>query len=282
MAPYPSSSVQAARHALAERMRELRLDAGMSGRDMARETGWQPSKVSRVETGKTTPSDDDIKVWCRACNAEAHTADLIAANRTAESMYVQWRRLQRSGLRRLQESRVPLYERTKAFRVYSSTVIPGLLQTPEYATALLSSVTRFHGTPDDVSDAVAARVARSEIIRRGEHTFAVLVEESVLRHVIGGVDTMAGQLGHLLSVMALPSVSLGVIPAGVPREMWTLETFNVFDDDRVHVELLTAAVTVTEPGEVAQYTAAFASMARLAVHGPPARALLTAAIDALG
>lgn len=253
----------------------------MSGRDMAREAGWQPSKVSRVETGKTAPSDDDIRAWCQACSASGQAADLIAANRTADSMYMQWRRLQRSGLRRLQESRIPLYERTKVFRVYCSTVVPGLLQTPEYATALLTSITRFHGTPDDVSDAVAARVARSEIIRRGDHRFAVLVEESVLRHVIGSTDTMAGQLGHLLAVMALPSVSLGVIPAGVTRDMWTLETFNVFDDERVHVELLTAAVSVTEPAEVTQYMAAFGAMSALAVHGAPARALLTAAIDSL-
>ncbi|MER5873089.1 helix-turn-helix transcriptional regulator [Streptomyces sp. NPDC002044] len=281
MPPYPSSSVQAARQALAERLRELRLDAGMSGRDMAREAGWQPSKVSRVETGKTAPSDEDIRAWCQACGASGQAADLIAANRTADSMYTQWRRLQRSGLRRLQESRIPLYERTKVFRVYCSTVVPGLLQTPEYATALLTSITRFHGTPDDVSDAVAARVARSEIIRRGDHRFAVLVEESVLRHVIGSNDTMAGQLGHLLAVMALPSVSLGVIPAGVTRDMWTLETFNVFDDERVHVELLTAAVTVTEPAEVARYGAAFRSLSALAVHGTHARALLTAAVDAL-
>ncbi|MFD9455339.1 helix-turn-helix domain-containing protein [Streptomyces sp. NPDC059985] len=281
MPPYPSTSVQAARQALAERLRELRLDTGMSGRDMARETGWQPSKVSRLETGKTAPSDDDIKVWCRACAADGQTADLIAANRTADSMYMQWRRLQRSGLRRLQESRIPLYERTKVFRVYCSTVVPGLLQTPEYATALLTSITQFHGTPDDVTDAVAARVARSEIIRRGDHRFAMLVEESVLRHVVGSSDTMAGQLGHLLAVMALPSVSLGIIPAGVTREMWTLETFNIFDDERVHVELLTAAVTVTEPAEVSQYLAAFSAMSALAVHGAPARALLTAAIDSL-
>lgn len=282
MPPFPSSSVQAARSALAARLRDVRLDAGLTGRDVAERSGWQPSKVSRLENAKTPPSDSDIRTWCRVCDAEGQAADLIAASRTAESMYVQWRRVQRSGLRRLQESRIPLYDRTRVFRVVSSSVVPGLLQTDEYATALLTSITRFHGTPDDVGQAVAARLDRSRVIREGDHRFAFLLEESVLRHVVGGPETMAGQLGYLLAVMAFPAVSLGIIPAGTARDMWTLETFNVFDEERVHVELLTAAVTVTAPSEVAQYLGAFAELAELAVYGPQARALLTGAINSLG
>jgi transcriptional regulator with XRE-family HTH domain len=278
----PSSSVQAARNALAARLREARLDAGLTGRELAERTGWQPSKVSRLENARTAPSDDDIRAWCGACDADEQAPDLIAASRTADSMYVQWRRLQRSGLRRLQESRVPLYESTRAFRVYSSNVVPGLLQTEEYATALLTDITRFHGTPNDVAEAVAARISRAHVIREGDHRFAFIVEESVLRHVVGGPDVMAGQLGYLIACMAFPSVSLGVIPAGVTRTVWTQETFSMFDEERVHVELLTAAVTMTAPGEVVQYAKAFAELADMAVYGAQARALITSAIDALG
>lgn len=71
-----------------------------------------------------------------------------------------------------------------------------------------------HGTPDDVDDAAAARVERSHIIRKGGHRFAFVLEESVLRHVVGDPTVMAGQLGYLLSVMALPAVSVGIIPRG--------------------------------------------------------------------
>jgi len=72
-----------------------------------------------------------------------------------------------------------------------------------------------------------------------------------------------------------------VIPFAASRGMWTLEAFNVFDDRRVHVELLTAAVTVTAPGEVTQYVKAFTELADLAVHGAAARALITSAVAAL-
>ncbi|MFL4908048.1 helix-turn-helix domain-containing protein [Streptomyces sp. MMS24-I2-30] len=279
--PYPSAALDEARRAIAEKLRELRRDAGLTGREVAARAGWLPSKVSRLQSATTPPSDDDIRAWCMACGAEDKIPDLLAANRTADSMYVEWRRVQRSGLRRLQESRIPLYERTRTFRVYSSGVMPGFVQTYEYAAALLGNIARVHGTPEDVDDAAVARVERSHIIREGNHRFAFLLEESVLRHVVGDAAVMAGQLGYLLSVMALPSVSVGIIPAGRERGMWTVETFTLFDEDRVSVELLTAAVTVTTPGEISMYERAFEEMKSLALFGADARGRISAAIDSL-
>ncbi|MFI5995745.1 helix-turn-helix domain-containing protein [Streptomyces sp. NPDC051362] len=277
----PSSSVQAARRAVADRLREIRRDANLTASDVAARTGWYKSKVSRLENAVTPPSDDDVRAWCRACEADGMAADLIAASRSAESMYVEWRRLQRTGLRRLQESYVPLFERTKVFRIYCSNVVPGLLQTDGYARALLGSIAAFRETPNDVSEAVAARMERSRVIREGDHRFALLVEESVLRHRVGGAEVMAGQLGYLLSVMALPSVSLGVIPFSADRRMWMLETFSVYDDTQAQVELLTAQVNVSAPSEVEQYLKAFTEFQKLAVYGASARARITDAINAL-
>ncbi|MFI9237833.1 helix-turn-helix domain-containing protein [Streptomyces sp. NPDC053079] len=277
----PSSSAQAAREAVAGRLRDIRKDAGLTGHELAARAGWHASKSSRIENARTPPSDDDVRTWCRVCGADDQADDLIAANRSADSMYVQWKRLQRTGSRRLQESRVPLYESTQQFRVYCSNVIPGLLQTEAYATALFALISRAQGTPDDSAEAAAARVARSRVIHRGEHRFALLVEESTLRYRIGDAETMAGQLGYLLTVMSLPSVSLGVIPFSAPRTMWTLETFMIFDQEQVQVELLTAAVNIRAPGEIEQYAQAFAELSELAVYGRHARNLITGAIDAL-
>ncbi|GAA0326639.1 DUF5753 domain-containing protein [Actinoallomurus spadix] len=278
----PSSSVQAARQALADRLREIRVDAGLTAKALAAAAAWDRTKVSKIEHASRPPSADDIRRWCAVCQAEDQVPDLVASLRTVEGAYVEWRRLQRTGLRRLQESRVPLYERTRSFRVYCSQVVPGLFQTPAYAGALLSAITTFHGTPNDVEEAVAARMSRSHVVRDGAHRFAVLVEESVLRYQVGGPDTMAGQLHHLLDVMALPSVSLGVIPFDHGgRRMWTLEGFNIFDSVQVSVELLSAAVTVTTPGEVDLYVKAFTELSAMAVFGTAARALITSAIDAL-
>jgi transcriptional regulator with XRE-family HTH domain len=277
----PSSSVQAAREQLAARLREIRLDAGLTKREVAARCGWSEAKSGRIENARTAPSDQDIRAWCRACGAEPLVADLVAANRQADSMYVQWRRLQRTGLRQLQRASVPLYESTTHFRVYCSNVVPGFLQTPGYATALLRAITAFRGLPDDVDQAVAARLDRSQIIRKRGKQFAIVVEEGVLRHQLGDASVMAGQLGSLLSAMDLPAVSLGIIPFSAPRTMWPIETFTVFDGERVNHEPLSASVKITAPDEVAQYVRAFTAFHQHAVYGAAARSLIVKAIDGL-
>lgn len=108
---------------------------------------------------------------------------------------------------------MPRWERTRHFRVYSSKIIPGPLQTRAYITAILSALMRRRGLRDDVEEAVQVRVDKQHVIHEGDHRFAVVLEESVLRAPIGGADVMAGQLGHLLTVSALPSISLGIIPS---------------------------------------------------------------------
>jgi hypothetical protein len=197
-------------------------------------------------------------------------------------MYTEWRRLQPAGMRRDQENRVPLYERTKVLKAYVGTVVPGFLQTPEYATALLTAIRVFHGTPDDVADAVAARMQRKRLVQSDNHRYVAVLEEAVLRQVIGDAEVMAGQLGYLLEATMFPGVSLGVIPSAViGRPVWPLEAFTVFDDARVHVELLSAQVTVTAPSEIVLYARAFEKLAGLAVYGDKARARITDAIGAL-
>lgn len=278
----PSSSVQRARQELADRLREIRLDAGLTARALSAEAGWHEAKTSRIESSKQAPGEGDIRIWCEVCRVPGQAVDLIAASRAADSAYIEWRRLNRTGMRHLQENKRPLYERTTSFKVYCSTVVPGLIQTPAYATALLSSISAFRETPNDVEDAVAARISRNHVLSSPGKRFVILVEEAVLRYGVGSAETMLAELGHLMSVTTLPGVRLGIIPLTVlNRPMWTVESFNVFDDATVHVELLSAQVTVTVPGEIVVYLRAFDQLARLAVYGAEARSLISRAISDL-
>ncbi|MGH2599019.1 MAG: helix-turn-helix domain-containing protein [Dehalococcoidia bacterium] len=278
----PSSSAREARKALADRLREIRLDAGLTCRALARHAGWHESKCSRIEHARTVPSEADITLWCETCGAAEQTPDLIASARAIESMYIEWRRLQRGGLRQLQDVGTRQCEAAQHVRAYHSQVVPGFFQTPGYATALLNEIARFHETPNDVEQAVAARMERHRLLREGGRRFGVVIEEAVLRYQVGEPATMAGQLGHLLDEATLPSVSLGIIPfSRVARPMWTLEGFTLFDEVLVDVELLSANVTVTQPREIALYSKAFGEFAAMAVYGQHARALITDAIRAL-
>ena len=276
------SGAQQARQALADRLAELCRDAGLTGLDLADRCEWSRSKSSRIMNARTPPSADDIRAWCRACGAEDQAEDLIAMLRTAEGMWVGWRRMERAGLKQAQEARLPLYERTRRFRSYSSWLVPGMIQTRPYTTAALQAIQRRRGLVDDVAEAVAVRMERQRVLYEGDRQFAFLVEESVLRAGIGGADVMSGQLGHLISIASLPNVSLGVVPMRPDRERWPAEGFWLYDTAQVNVELISGYLTLTQPSEVAMYAETFAELADLAVVGAAARSLITSAMDALG
>ncbi|MFE3996783.1 helix-turn-helix domain-containing protein [Streptomyces goshikiensis] len=278
----PSSRAQAAREALAVRLSHIRKDAGLTGRELSARCGWHPAKTTRVQKAEMAPSDADIRAWCAACGAEDQIGDLIATARVVDSMYQEWRKLHRNGMRTAQEDWTTRHAQAALCRVYVSNAVPGFLQTPAYATALMQAITAFQGTPDDVAEAVAARVARSRFLYEGGHRFVVLFEEWVLRARFGPPETMAAQLRHLLTVQPLTSVSLGVIPATVQRTIWPLEAFYLFDDRQAAVETLTAEISVTQPRELTDYAKAFADLAKMAVYGDYACALITDAIDACG
>jgi len=278
-----SSSVLHARQQIAVRLREIRLDAGLSLRAVADAAGWHESKSSRIEGARTRPSDSDIQAWCRACGVERHAADLIAASHAADSTWTQWRRLERPGLRRAQESVIPLWEATRKFHIYSPCLIPSPLQSEPYIRALLKAVRDRRPNPvDDIEDAVAVRVARQRVIYEPDHEFEVLVEENVLRHRIGGNGVLREQLEHLRATMAVPSVRLGIIPFTADRSLLRpVEMFFMFDETEVQAELVSGWLRVTQPTEVDMYAEAFMRLSQMAVSGSTARALITRALSEL-
>ncbi|MGW1490739.1 helix-turn-helix domain-containing protein [Streptomyces sp. NPDC002402] len=278
----PSSSAQAAREQVARRLRDLRKASGLTVTELADRCGWHHAKTSRIENARTAPSAKDIRLWCGACGELDQADDLMAQSLNAESMYSEWRHQVRSGLKQLQDSWVQFFQSTQLFRVYSSTLVPGLLQTEGYAAALLSTIADFREIANDGAEAAAARVERSRVIHEQGHRFVLLVEEAALHYELGDADAMAAQLGYLLTAGALPSVSLGVIPMATrQRRIWPQETFHIYDDTLVSVELLSAQVNITQPSEIALYLKAFEELRTMAVYGQAARALIVKAIDAL-
>ncbi|MFJ2194128.1 helix-turn-helix domain-containing protein [Kitasatospora sp. NPDC087861] len=249
MSSSPSSSVVEARKALANRLVEIRKDAGLTGDELSARCRWHPAKTSRIQSGKSAPSEDDLRAWCTACNAENQIPDLIATARAVESMYTEWRRMERTGLRAAQESVAALYQRTKLFRVYASRVIPGMVQTPEYTAAVLRSIQRDRVPIDDVEEAVEARLKRQRMLFSGRHRFGLLVEEYVLRAAVSDAETMSDQLGHLISAASSPFVSLGIIPTGCDRHQLPVEDFYMFDEAEVAVELTSGYLRITHPAK---------------------------------
>lgn len=274
-----SSQVQHAREALANRLKEIRRDASLTGRQLAALAGWHYTKISKLEHAITSPSEDDIRAWCHHCRAEDQIPDLIASVRNIEAMYLEWRRQLKAGLKHVQESSVPLYERTSQFRIYESGVLPGLFQTAEYVAAILRIAADLYESDSDIDSAVAARMDRQRFLYQGDRRFAFVLEEEALRTVIGSRDVMLGQLDRVLAVMSLPRVSVGIIPSRSVRTIWPGEPFWIFDEHTVRIEITSAHLTITQPREIALYVRAFGRLRQSAVYGNEAGALVRAAIE---
>ncbi|MGH3280502.1 MAG: helix-turn-helix domain-containing protein [Trebonia sp.] len=278
-----SSTAQQARQALADQLREIRLAAGLTGSALASMAGWHGvSKVSKIEHGTRPASGDDVRDWCQACSVSPErTEELLAEQRAVAGMWVPYQRLNRAGLRKAQESVRPGYEHSALVRSYQPKIVPGLLQTAAYTTAMLEDARdRQRVQRDDVAEAVAERVWRQRVLRRAGHRFVFVIEEPVLRYRFCAPEILRGQLLHLLEAARLPTVWLGIIPlAGDRRKVLPREGFVMFDEERVSVELISGVLSVTQPAEIAMYVRDFTDLAGIAVNGEAARNLITAALD---
>jgi transcriptional regulator with XRE-family HTH domain len=273
-----TSSVHQAREALGHRLRDLRKDAGLTGRGLAVLAGWDSSKVSKIEYGKQTPSDDDIRDWCHHTGADNHIPDLIATVRHIEAMYVEWRRTLGSGTRRRQNASRTLEGKTQLMRWYEPVLIPGILHTAEYAKAVLRRIIDFYDIPDDLDAGVSERMERQQILYRGNHRFHFNIAHQALLTTVGDTGIMIGQLDRLLAVMSLPRVVVGIIPAHADYRVPTNQ-FIMYDNRLVHVETVSAELAINQPREIALYAKTFSELTAQAVIGPAARDLVTAALN---
>ncbi|RJO74893.1 XRE family transcriptional regulator [Nocardia panacis] len=272
-----TNSVQQQQEALGARLRELRLSAGLSGSELARRAGWHQTRVPKIEYGKTKPTEPDIRLWCELTGTKDQVSDLIATARNIASAYLEWRRVLNAGTKRRQHMSVQLAEKTKLMRIYQPTLIPGILQTAEYAQAILKRSIERHRIPDDLEAGVAKRLERQQLLYRGDRRFHILVAEQALYTTVGGDGVMLGQLDRLLAAIGLPRVSFGVVPSIAELPM-QITNFVMFDDKKVMVETPAAELTITQPREITVYGQTFDALAGQSVTGDVARTLIRRAL----
>jgi transcriptional regulator with XRE-family HTH domain len=276
-----TTSADQARASLGIRLRDIRRDAGLSGVELARRAGWLPSKVSKIEHGKQTPAEDDLLAWCEHCHARDELPDLIAAVRSIETQFAEWRRIMRSGTRRRQQASATVYERARLFRIYEPAVVPGLLQTRDYAVAVLSSFIDFVRVPDDAEQGATARLERQKVLTHGDRRFHMVLGQQALHTNVGGPEVMTAQLEHLLAVLTLPRLRLGIIPFGAPYRVPLNNGFWILDEALVQFDTYSAELSLVRPDEIALYGRAFERLAALAVYGAEARTIISQTLSQL-
>jgi transcriptional regulator with XRE-family HTH domain len=275
------SNVHEARNALGQRLRELRVSAGLTGKQLAESLAWPPSKVSKLENGKQTPTDEDVQGWTQATGSETEAEALLASLHTLEVQHAEWQRQFKGGLRTHQNEIAELDARTGLFRVFEPTVIPGLLQTAEYARARFAQGITMFKVPNDINEAVRARAQRQEILYRTDKRFHFVLTEAALRFRLCEPDGTLGQLDRLVSLSALPNVKLGIIGFETEYVVAPWHGFWLLDNERVMVETYSAELNLAQPQEIELYASVFDQLAAVASYGRAARAIITRVIDDL-
>lgn len=276
-----STSVDEARNALGKRLRELRSSAGLTGKQLAESLSWPASKVSKLENGRQTPTDDDIRAWTRATNSERETEALLASLHTLEVQHAEWQRILKAGMLSHQMELSETDQRTKLYRSFEPAVIPGLLQTPEYARARFSQVAMVHQVPNDINEAVAKRMQRQEMLYRPHKAFHFVITEATLRYRLCSVEIMLGQLDRLISLTSLRNLRLGVIAYETQYVVDPRHGFMLYNSDLVRVETYSAELNLRQPHEIELYSSTFEKLAAVASYGGAARAIINRVISDL-
>jgi transcriptional regulator with XRE-family HTH domain len=252
-------------------VRTLRRSAGLTGVELARRVGISQSRISRIETGHLIPQADEVDRFATALNVDASTREQLHDQaRAARSSMRSWRTLHAHGFPKHQRTIARWEQAATQIRMFQPNIIPGLLQTAEYARHAIELST----TDQDIASAVAARMARQAMLYERGKSFEFLMTEGALRWRIVPTDVHVGQLHHLASLATLANVSLGVIPwhAQVTAHQTTM--FCLFDDASAYVELLNGEVTTEDRQDVAQYTAVWSALSQAAMTGEDAIAEL--------
>ena len=276
------TTYQRERVALGERLRHLRQDARLTGRALAAACDWPPSKVSKLEAGRQTPSDTDLEAWATACGVANQTSNLVGALRSLESHYQDYRRLFRSGLATNQRKIAERDSQATFIREFHSVFVSGLLQTPAYARRRIAAATAHAEAPaHDLDETVAARMQRQQLLYQPGKKIHLVMTEAVMRYRLCDVDAMHEQLDRLTAATALKHVLFGVIPFERTYFAPPVHDFRILDRELVQVETVTADLRLSDEFEVTAYLRLFAELADLAVYGEQARAVIARSSAAL-
>ena len=268
------------RSELGAALRALRQASGTEAKTVARSSVMSASKLSKIETGKLSPSADDVdRILTSIGVSDAVKAEYMEAARAVATEATAWRLIQRAGLHKAQKQLQAVEADMDLLRVFQPALVPGLLQTPEYMRAILSR-------HDDLSEetvrrTMSARLERQEVLYNEDKTLRFVITEPVLRWLIVPTPVMAGQLDRLMSLTRLPNIDLRVVPLAGAQQDIPNHAFVVRDDRSVSVETVHAKVVVTDPRDVALYVAKFDGFAERALSGEALKPFLEGIRDDL-
>ncbi|MYV57795.1 helix-turn-helix transcriptional regulator [Streptomyces sp. SID3212] len=257
----------------------MRESSGLEAKAVARGAVMSRSKLSKIENGNTAPSVTDVDCILTAIGvSDAVKAEYMAAAREAATEITAWRLVRRLGYSRKQQQVQALESQTALLRLFQPSLIPGLLQTPEYVRAVFA---RKGLSEAQLERTIGARLARQGVLYAEGKEFRFVITESVLRWRIVPPLVMVGQLDRLISVSRLPGVDIRIVALSASQTDFPGHSFSIKDDRMVTVELVHAETVMTDPRDIALYASKFEGFSETAVFGDDMRALIASVRDEL-
>jgi hypothetical protein len=258
----------------------------MTCEDVAEHLECSTSKISRIETGRVRVSPRDVRDMLDLYRVPEPQRDSLV-QLARESRQKGWWHAYSDTIEPRFATYIGLESAASEIRIYEVTLIPGLLQTEDYARAVIAAGA-VEGSPEAVERNVAFRMARQPALTSEDppQLWAVL-DEAALRRQVGGPGLMRLQLDHLLDLGGLPNVAIQVLPFGAGAHPAMGRPFVILafperaDPDVVYLEDLTSALYVENVDEVDRYNVFFNHLRATALSFEGSAALITSVLKDL-
>ncbi|MFJ6900922.1 helix-turn-helix domain-containing protein [Streptomyces hokutonensis] len=257
------------RRKLGAELRTLRAEAGLTSGEAARLVGWHQSKVSRIETGASGVKPPDVRLLLDAYqvgDAQLRDMLLVLAGSDDGGGRHHWWHAYRGVLPPAYRDFISLESQASTIRTLETSVVPGLLQTPEYARAVTRAAVGGldNDGPERLDALVQVRLARQDILRADPPLeLSVVLDEAVVRREVGGPGVMARQLERLTEAAQLPQVRLQILPFAAGAHIGITGPFVIFsfpstsDLDVVVLDHLTSSLYLERKEDLEAYSEAF-------------------------
>ncbi|MEX0171981.1 helix-turn-helix domain-containing protein [Streptomyces sp. LMG1-1-1.1] len=246
------------RRRLGQELRKLREAKNMTAEQVAERLLVSQSKISRLENGRRSISQRDVRDLCGVYEVEDERMVDSLMQMAKDSRQQGWWH----AFGDIPYSvYIGLETDAESLRMYESQIIPGLLQTPAYAEAVISGAMP-ESTPADIEKRVTVRTRRQDRIRDEERPLRLwaVIDEGALHRIVGSRQLMVQQLEHLIEQSHLPHVTVQVIPfemgahPGISGQYSILEFPDTSDSSVVYIEGVTSDLYLEKAQDVGKYS----------------------------
>jgi transcriptional regulator with XRE-family HTH domain len=199
---------------LGRQLKRIRIAAGYTSQAaLGKRMGWGEDTISKAETGAQVPSDNVFPAWIEACRTSTDGSRQVLTDGEIAALTELWESArERQFTSAVPESTRPWYEAeavAEFLHVWDATLVPGLLQTDEYARTLFEALGLGQAEIEELLSVLARR--RAILDDRDAVQLTAVLHESVLHQLIGSASVLAGQLAHLLEMSERPNVTIHVV-----------------------------------------------------------------------